>query len=240
MINADSWVLRELAELGFVPYVNILPGISDSFVSLRDTEAQFIERLAGRLTKRQAVALGLLSRSFQLSISCLVNQLHQNYAGWNCSYRSLMETFFVIDWISQNSQRFEAYFEGQEPGIGRIKTECCGRHPEFATAYKEASDVTHVGNRALHLSRKTVVQSEGDLPFSASAMRIVGSELVTMLHDFARLLDLVCIDLKSLMLGNDSLLRIGEVLWDGTRTNSKFGCLGYIPRTPPDTLSDTD
>lgn len=232
MEKADAWLLSELKKLRFEPYSHLLPQVSQSMSQLRQMESSFAEKLDGSLTKRQAVALGLLARTYQLGNSCLVNQLLQNYAGWNCSYRSLLETFFVIDWIEQNSQRFESYFEGTAPGIGRIKTESCGRNPGFAELYRDASEVTHVGSRALHLSRKHSVKSSNEFPFSATFMGVSGTELVDMLHKFTKLIALLERRLRVLLIENFDAMKQGEILWDNSGIKSKFGCLGWAPIEP--------
>lgn len=232
MENADTWLLAELKKLRFEAYNHLLPQVSRSMSELRQTESKFTEKLDGSLTKRQAVALGLLARTHQLGNSCLVNQLFQNYAGWNCSYRSLLETFFVIDWIEQDSQRFESYFEGTAPGIGRIKTECCGRNPEFAELYQNASEVTHVGSRALHLSRKRAVKASNEFPFSATFMGVSGTELADMLKRFTELIVLLEHRIHVLLLENFDSTKMGEILWDNSVTKSKFGCLGWEPMEP--------
>lgn len=230
MENADIWVLAELTKLRFAAYNHLLPQVSQSMSELRQTESKFAQKLEGSLTKRQAVALGLLARTYQLGNSCLVNQLLQNYAGWNCSYRSLLETFFVVDWIEQDPQRFESYFEGNAPGIGRIKTECCGRNPEFAELYQNASDVTHVGSRALHLPRKRIASNK--FPFSATFMGVSGTELAEMLKRFTELMALLERRIHVLLIENFDAMKQGEILWDNNATKSKFGCLGWEPIEP--------
>lgn len=232
MQNADHWVLGELADLGFEPYADVLPRISGNFQLLRTIETDFRAAIGNRLTKRQAVALGLLARSYQLSISCLVNQLQQNYAGWHCSYRSLMETFFVVDWLLQDPQRLEVYFENRAPSIGRIKTECCGRYPDFARKYDLASQVTHVENRALHLPRSSSVHTTEELPFSATEMGVAGPELAQMLIVLKQLQRLAASGLQVLLGERQALLAGGEVLWEKGVSKAKFGCLGYKPRAP--------
>ena len=232
MEKADNWLLGELKDLRFEPYDHLLPQVSQSMSELRQIESNFAEKLDGSLTKRQAVALGLLARTYQLGNSCLVNQLLQNYAGWNCSYRSLLETFFVIDWIEQDSQRFESYFEGTAPGIGRIKTESCGRNPEFAKLYQNASEVTHVGSRALHLSRKRAVKASNEFPFSATFMGISGTELADMLNRFTELIALLNRRIHVLLIENFDSMKKGEIVWDNSVTKSKFGCLGWEPIEP--------
>ena len=232
MKNADTWVLKELEGLEFRPYRNILPEIRESILKLRDIEARFVELLGESMSKRQAVAFGLLARAYQLSISCLVNQLIQNHSGWNCSFRSLLETFFVIDWISAEPQRFEVFFEDNSPSIGRIKNECCGRHPEYAEIYDDVSEVTHVGTKALHLGRKRELDTEDELPFSASTMSIGGWILSEMLQQLASLINQLQLGLESLLIESFELTVPGETLWDHGKSKTKFGCLGWEPIPP--------
>lgn len=232
MERTDTWLVEELTKLQFEAYNHLLPQVSQSMSELRQIEFNFSEKLDGSLTKRQAVALGLLARTYQLSNSCLINQLLQNFAGWNCSYRSLLETLFVIDWIEQDSQRFESYFEGTAPGIGRIKTESCGRNPGFADLYENASEVTHVGTRALHLPRKKSVNASNEFPFSATFMGISGNELAEMLNRFTSLIALLGRRLHVLLIENFDSMKHGELLWDNGVTKSKFGCLGWTPIDP--------
>ena len=227
MENADTWVLKELRSLQFAPYLDLLSQLARSLSKLREIESRFAEKVAESTTKRQAVALGLLARTYQLGISCLVNQLLQNFAGWHCSYRSLLETLFVVEWIGQDSQRFEAYFEGAAPGIGRIKTDFCGRHPEFADLYASASEVTHVGSRSLYLSRKHQMATSDELPFTATSMHIAGPQLAEMLRDFAKLVVLLEQRLEVLLIENFDLTTKGEVLWTKGTVKSKFGCLAW-------------
>ena len=80
MDNADTWLLKELTGLTFEPYRALLPQVSESMSEPRRIESRFVEKLTDSLTKRQAVALGLLARTYQLSISCLGSQLLQCYA----------------------------------------------------------------------------------------------------------------------------------------------------------------
>lgn len=230
MNNADSWVLEELNSLGFAPYEKLLPRVSESFLRLHAIEDDVVQKLGDGLTKRQAVGLGLLARTFQLSISCLVNQLYQNFAGWNCSYRSLLETFFVVDWIEQDPQRFESYFEGRAPGIGRIKTESCGRSPQLAEIYDEVSEVTHVGSRALHLPPKVVSNSQDEFPFAVTSMLVAGPELAKMLEQFTNLMELIDQRLEVLLIQGFDITQKGEVIWKKGVTKRKFGCLGWQPR----------
>lgn len=230
MENADAWVLAELRGLQFAPYPDSLSSVTESMAKLREIEKKFTELVGETLSKRQAVAFGLLARTFQLSISCLVNQLLQDYAGWNCSYRSLLETFFVVDWINEEPQRFEAYFEGTTPVIGRIKAECCGRYPKYAEIYDRVSKVTHVGNRALHLSPKRRIESTNEIPFSATTMSIAGKELSIMLDEFAELAQRLQTGLEDLLIEGFKLTKHGETLWDKGTTKSRFGCLGWEPR----------
>ena len=241
-MEIDTWVLNELTGLRIASYRDILPRVSAGMSRLRQVESHFVEAVAGSLTKRQAVGFGLLARTFQLAVSCLVNQLFQDYAGWNCSYRSLLETFFVIDWIRQDPQRSEAYFEDRAPGIGRIKNDCCGRHPEFATTYEDVSQVTHIGTRALYLPRKQGVGTPDRLPFTATDMNVAGSELDKMLQQFADLLDLLVCGLERLLVEDFDVTTQGAVLWEKGIPKRKFGCLGWEPRTtrpPEDTSSDS-
>ena len=231
MREADKWLLKELGELSFKPYQPLLPTLTKHFSDIREVESRFLRRVGNKLTKRQAVALGLLARTYQLSVSMLVNQLMQNYAGWSCSYRGLLETFFVADWLSHDPQRFESYFEGTAPGIGRIKNATCARHPELVAKYASASNTTHVGSRALHLPMRPSSHCSDGLPFAAVEMSIAGSELESMMLELRALLDLLVPCLQRLMIGNFETTDIGEVLWDGGTTKAKFGCLGYAPST---------
>jgi hypothetical protein len=230
MVNAHSWLLKELVALGFKPYESLLPRTFEGMCKLSDLEARFTEKVANTLTKRQAVGLGLLARTYQLGISCLVNQLLQNYAGWNCSYRSLLETYFVVDWIGQDPQRFEAYFEGTAPGIGRIKADCCGRHPEFSAVYQDVSEVTHVGSRALHLPRKRQLPSAGEFPFSATSMYVSGVELTKMLGKCTDLLMLLGKEFEFLLIDHFDLMADGETFWKQGASAAKYGCLEWEPR----------
>lgn len=232
MHHADLWVLKELTNLGFAPYAEVLPRIVANCERIRTIELSFREAIGNRLTKRQAVAYGLLARTFQLSISCLVNQLQQNHSGWHCSYRSLMETFFVADWVLQDLQRLEAFFESHAPAIGRIKNDCCHRHPEFTDKYDSASQVTHVGTVAFHLSRGCWATSPDELPFAATEMHIGGSVLADNLVQFEELQALTISRVQSLTECRDAL-NVGEVLWEKGVTKSQFGCLAYQPRGFP-------
>jgi hypothetical protein len=227
MKDADTWVLNELRGLQFGPYIESLSQLERSFSKFREIESQFAEKIADSTTKRQAVALGLLARAYQLGISCLMNQLQQNFAGWHCSYRALLETLFVVEWIAQDPQRFEAYFEGTAPGMGRIKADFCGRHPEFADLYASASEVTHVGSRSLHLSRKLQITTTDAMPFTATSMLIAGPELAEMLRELTELLVLLAQSLELLLIQNFDLTTKGEVLWAKGAVRSKFGCLGW-------------
>ncbi len=233
MQNADRWVLKELAELKFRPYTDVLPRLAANFEQFRALETTFREEIGNRLTKRQAVLMGLLARSFQLSISCLLNQLHQNHSGWNCSYRSLIETFFVADWLLQDPQRLEAYFESHAPPIGRIKTDCCRRHPQFLELYDVASQATHVETLALLLPRARTLAGPDDLPFTATEMGIAGRVLAENLVLIDAVQALLASRLQSLMALGEKL-NTGEVLWERGVTKAKFGCLAYEPRKPGD------
>ena len=68
MDNADTWLLKELTGLTFEPYRALLPQVSESMSELRRIESRFVEKLTDSLTKRQAVALGLLARTYQLRV----------------------------------------------------------------------------------------------------------------------------------------------------------------------------
>jgi hypothetical protein len=229
MQNAEHWVLQELTDLEFKPYAELLPQVSENFRLLRALEVAFREAIGNRMTKRQAVVYGLLARTFQLSVSCLVNQLLQNHSGWSCSYRSLMETFFVADWIQQQPNRLEAYFESHAPTIGRIKSDCCRRHPEYAEKYNVASQVTHVETLALHLPRTCSACKLEDLPFTATEMSIAGTTLAQNLRFFDELQGVLISRLQSLINLREKL-NSGEVLWEQGFSKSKFGCLRYEPR----------
>jgi hypothetical protein len=225
--HADSWLLDELENLAFKPYKSILPKIRTRTQALQKTEKEFLDAAANKLTKRQAVAFGLLARTFQLSISCLSNQLLQNFSGWNCSFRALLETFFVLDWVEQDAQRFESYFEGRGLSIGRIKNESCGRHPELATLYEEASQITHISTRSLHLPRNPSATGKYKLPFTGTSMYIPGHLLTEMLSNFKTLLTMLHRILNRLLVDNFDLLSTGEVLWERHSTKIKFGCLAF-------------
>lgn len=230
MRNADVYLLKELEVLSFKPYEPLIPKLRNRFDEMRSIEQEYSGRVGNKLTKRQAVAFGLLARTFQLGISALSNQLYQNHAGWKCSYRALMETFFVIDWISEDEQRFEAYFEDSAPGIGRIKTWSCNRHNGLAKKYSDASDVVHVGDRSLHLPWRLSPSETDQIPFTAVEMSISGPKLESMMIELVELFDLSVPRLISLLLENFEKTTSGETLWDGRQTKAKFGCLGFAPR----------
>jgi hypothetical protein len=239
MKMAHRWLLHELGGLAFEPYADKLPMIEVLFVSLVELENSFSAACGSKLTKRQAVAFGLLSRTYQLGVSCLTNQLLQNHAGWHCSFRSLLETFFVIDWLAADYQRFEAYFEGTAPGIGKIKNESCSRHPHWMQPYNSSSEVTHVGFRSLHLSTKKVVANEDELPFTVSSMGIGPEELTHMICGFLRLMTDCEAALRTMIVTDESRLGTGEILWDKGLTKAKYGCLSYAPRKAT-TSTETD
>ena len=232
MRDADKWVLEELENLAFAPYGGLLPRVREDMTGLREIGRTFQEGIADALTKRQSVGLGLLARTYQLSMSCLVNQLLQDHAGWSTSYRSLIETFFVVDWIRQDAQRFEAYFEGTAPGIGKIKADCCNRHAEYAELYESASQVAHVADRALHLAPSREASPEGGFPFTVTELSIPGPLLAEMLERFANTLRLLKGELKGMLIDDFALTECGEVLWQRGETKAKFGCLGWKAREP--------
>ncbi len=231
MKNAEHWVLSEVSRLRFEPYAKPLVVIEESFKELREVERIFVSSLNNQLTKRQAVAFGLLARTFQLSISCLTNQLLQNFAGWNSSYRSLLETFITLDWISQDPQRCESYFEANDPGIGRIKSACRSRHQSLVDKYDSVSGVAHVGTRSLHLCRSNDDAGESAFPFAASTMSIAPLELRTMISSFRSLFTQLIAKHKEMLQTRFNETKCGELLWDGGNAHEKFGCLGFTPRT---------
>jgi len=230
MKYADRWLIRSIKELNFEPYEGVIEKIETNSSYLRVLEMLLIMQLGEKLTKRQAVLLGLLARTYQLTVACLMAKLLQNYSAWNSSFRALMETFFIIEYIKHKPDRYEMYFEDADPNIGKVKAEVCTRYPVYKLLYKEITQSVHVGTDALRLSRANAPRGWSQIPFSATDMNIAGGTLTKNIVQLNTLLEDIVGCLRSLVVENFSDTNKGKILWDAGSPKLKFSCLAYEPK----------
>jgi hypothetical protein len=230
MKNAEEWLLADLKKLNFSPYQTLLPKISALFGEIDKIDREFKGNFRGQLTKRQIVVYGLMARVFQLSIGCLSAQLLQNRASWVASYRSLLEAFFVIEWINYKVSRADSYFTGNDPGIGKIKAEVCTRIPVFKKIYEDTSSDVHLGTTAFYLGRNNPFESGEEFPFISTDMSISGSNLVNQLNLFIEAFGSAVTFLRSLLVDLSAELETSELFWDDGLVKKNFGCLAYQPK----------
>jgi hypothetical protein len=124
--------------------------IENYFINLREIEQLIWKKSPEQLFQAQWSLLGIISRSYQLSLSSVQQIYSKNFNGYYCSVRGLMESLAVIIWANEKNDRLKALVEFTPLNIGKIMNAAYRKYPKLKKLYSVLSKTAHP-NRNSHL-----------------------------------------------------------------------------------------
>ena len=120
------------------------------FIELRRIDQLIWKESPEQLFESQWALLGIVSRSYQLSLSSIQQIYSKNFNGFYCSVRGLMETLSSIIWSNENRDRLKSFVQFTPMKIGRLMNASYKKYPQLKNLYSKLSNVAHP-NRDSHL-----------------------------------------------------------------------------------------
>jgi hypothetical protein len=120
------------------------------FVELREIDQLIWKESPEQLFESQWALLGIVSRSYQLSLSSIQQIYSKNFNGYYCSVRGLMETLSGIIWSNENRERLKSFVQFTPLKIGRLMNSSYKKYPQLKNLYSKLSNIAHP-NRDSHL-----------------------------------------------------------------------------------------
>jgi len=183
------------------------------FIDLRKLEQLIWKESPKQLFEAQWALLGIISRSYQLSLSSVQQIYSKNFNGYYCSVRGLMESLAVTIWASEKDDRLKTLVQFTPSSIGKIMNASYKKYPELKKLYSILSRTVHP-NRNSHLlghrSQKDV--DDGILgfmtPFDMNFSDSFAKEKINILLFLCQIL---IVELKNIILTNPVIYQ-GKVM----------------------------
>lgn len=152
---------QAVSRLGVSPFKlddDSLAALERYFHQLREIDRQVSRSSPNEFYQSQWGILGIVGRSYQLTLCCIDQIASENWNGFYVAARGLVETLCSVVWASQATQRLVALVEHQPLGIGKILNAGYRQYPELQQTHQELSSVVHPNRDSYLLGFRPVEQ----------------------------------------------------------------------------------
>ena len=218
MAHVGGWVTPEeqaVSRLRVSPFKlddDSLAALERYFHQLREIDRQVSRSSPNEFYQSQWAILGIVGRSYQLTLCCIDQIASGNWNGFYVAARGLVETLCSVVWASQATQRLVALVEHQLLGIGKILNAGYRQYPELQQTYQELSSVVHP-SRDSHLLGFRPVEQRAEFgiwsPFTLTFSDQYAARKLSLLIDIS---SKVTDELSGLLSQNPDAAKQGKVM----------------------------